>query len=81
MNSKTMPEDTKFTYRNASKNIQTLMGVGQVLPGQTVEVDHEVENPNFVKVDTRRFVNVEAPVEQPDVNTVKGVEKPTKAKK
>lgn len=74
-----MADVNKKTYRNATKLPQVLMGVGRVEPGQTVEVEGEVNNPNFVLVDTRRFVNVEAPVEQPKVNqTLKGAEKPKK---
>ena len=76
-----MADDNKNTYRNATKTPQVLMGVGRVEPGQTVEVEGEVNNPNFVKVDTRRFVNVEAPVAQPEPNTMQMVDKPIKTKK
>lgn len=77
-----MANQPKNTYRNATKQVQTLIGVGRVEPGQVIETDQEIENPNFVKVDTRRYVNVEAPVAQPEPNeTLKGVEKPAKSKK
>lgn len=70
--------ENKITYRNASALPQSLANVGLVQPGQVVEVEGEINNPNFVKVDTRRFINVEARAEQPKVKNKAGVEKPQK---
>lgn len=36
-----------FTYKNKSENVQHLAGVGTVEAGGTIEVDREIENPNF----------------------------------
>jgi hypothetical protein len=55
----------KLKYQNKTKTTQALIGYGTVLPGQTIETDREINNPNFGLVDTRRLVGVEAPVEQP----------------
>lgn len=71
-----MTDENKITYRNKTKQVQVLMGVGRVEPGQVIEVEKEIENPNFEKLDTRRLVNVEAPVEQPKAGkTLKGQSK------
>lgn len=65
----------KFKYRNKSDQEQTVIGVGKVEPGKTIETDEPVHNPNLELVSGGRMVNVEAPVEQPKVNTtLKGKE-------
>lgn len=58
----------KFTYRNKTDQPQTLMGFGRVQPGETIDTDEAVENPNFALVDNRRLVGVEGPVKQPEPN-------------
>lgn len=66
----------KFKYRNVTDQELTVIGVGKVEPGQTIETDEPVQNPNLQLVDGGRMVNVEAPVEQPKVNkTFKGQSK------
>lgn len=55
----------KLKYQNKTKTTQALIGYGTVLPGATIETEREINNPNFVLVDSRRLVGVEAPPEQP----------------
>jgi hypothetical protein len=68
--------DETIKYQNQSSLPQTLVGYGKVLPGQTIETNGPIYNPNFVLVDNRRLVGVEGPIEQPKVNqTLKGSKK------
>jgi len=59
----------KFTYRNKSQTMQSLIGYGRVIPGGTIETDNPVDNPNFKLVDAGRMTGVEAPPEQPKPDT------------
>lgn len=38
---------TKYSYRNISKMVQTLVGYGQVKPNEVITTTFKVENPNF----------------------------------
>lgn len=68
-----MAETKRFKYKNQSEQEQTVIGVGVVQPGKTIESEAPISNPNLVLVDGGRMVNVESPVEQPKVNkTLKG---------
>jgi hypothetical protein len=42
-----MEESMKFIYKNISHTTQSLIGVGEVKPGETIEVETLIENPNF----------------------------------
>jgi len=37
----------KYTYRNISNVTQSLIGVGEIKAGETIETDKVIENPNF----------------------------------
>lgn len=55
----------RFTYRNKTDKKLTVMNVGEVEPGKTIESDQPISNPNLVLVDGGRMVNVEAPANKP----------------
>ena len=61
----------KLIYKNRSGITQTIIGYGKVEPGKTIEVDSPIYNQNFILVDGGRMVNVEKPIAQPEVNTLK----------
>lgn len=59
-----MSQSKKFKYQNISEVEQSLIGVGRVSAGKTVETDEPVYNPNFKIVGSQRLVNVEKPTIQ-----------------
>jgi len=60
-----MASEKKFTYKNITDLPQTVIGVGVVEAGKTIESDTPVHNPNLQLVNAGRMTNVEAPAEQP----------------
>ena len=61
----------KLIYKNRSGITQNLIGYGTVEPGKTIEVDSPIYNQNFILVNGGRMVNVEKPITQPDVKSLK----------
>ena len=58
----------KLTYKNISNQDQSVIGVGLVKAGETIEVDEPLENPNFEQVNKAgKKVGVD-PVTKPEEN-------------
>lgn len=58
----------KYKYKNISDQDQTVIGVGVVKAGETIEVDTPIENPNFVLVPEKgkRMVGIDPVTPQPE---------------